>query len=328
MERAEREARPITEATWTSSSDAIVEARNNDLFRLAQATDLLERWTCLCSAAPDAAERAKLDELKKMMLQLIRLELGLALLQGGVMAMAPPGDDLTAEELAELRRNAEAWKADEEACRRKTGLCGAAIDWVREHGRFAPAGSGKTFRQAMGLTGGRSLEDAFRLAKLLGLLAQESSFGTNLGTSAIYKGPFQLSRDVVDDFNRHNDPDVRWPDDIDGMEDFETAAKVAAWYLTFILQQLTFRPEPGPIEDPDEANKFALAAYNGGLKKIQDARKAAKAAGKNPDLWDDVKDFLPDGTDDERAKKKEILDYVKRIRAYERLARELGCVPQ
>jgi hypothetical protein len=179
----------------------------------------------------------------------------------------------------------------------------------------------------MGLGGGLSLEAAFRLAKLLGLLAQESSFGTNLGTSDTYKGPFQLSRNVVDDFNRHNDPDVQWPDDVDGAEDFETAARVAAWYLAFILQQLTFRPDPGPIEDPDEANKFALAAYNGGMKTVQDARKRAKAAGKNPDLWEDVKDFLPDGTERERNKKKEILDYVRRIRAYERLARELGCVP-
>jgi hypothetical protein len=48
---------------------------------------------------------------------------------------------------------------------------------------------------------------------------------------------------------------------------------------------------------------------------------------ENPDLWEDVKGFLPDGTERERNKKKEILDYVRRIRAYERLARELGCVP-
>jgi Transglycosylase SLT domain len=324
MEPAKRDPRSGAEPT---SSDKVVEARNNDLSRLAQATDLVERWTCLRSTASDDAERGKLDELKKMLLQLIRRELALALLQGGVMAMAPPPDELTDEELEELRRNAQAWKADEEACRRKTGLCGGAIEWVRKHGRFAPAGSGKTFGQAMGLAGGQSLEAAFRLAKLLGLLAQESSFGTNLGTSDTYKGPFQLSRDVVDDFNRHNDPDVQWPDDVDSVEDFETAAKVAAWYLAFILQQLTFRPDPGPIEDPEEANKFALAAYNGGMKTIQDARKRAKAAGKNPDLWDEVKEFLPDGTERERNKKREILDYVRRIRAYERLARELGCVP-
>jgi hypothetical protein len=145
MERVERETWSGAEPSRTPNSDPIVQARNNDLSRLAQATDLIERWTLLRSTTLDKDEQTNLDELRKMLLQLIRRELALVLLQGGVLAMAPPPDELTAEELEELRRNAQTWKANEEECRRKTGLCGGAIEWVRTHGRFAPAGTGKTF---------------------------------------------------------------------------------------------------------------------------------------------------------------------------------------
>ncbi len=239
----------------------------------------------------------------------------------------PDGEDaFIAGDERDRKRSFRTRRPRQEDCRRKTRLCGAALEWVRQHGKFAPAGSGPGFGGALSTGGGGTLAGAFRLEKLLGLLAQESSFGTNFGNSGRYKGPFQLSEEVVDDYNRHNDPDVDWPDDVDGNDDFETAARVAAWYLAFILQQLTWKGRR--FTDPEEANKFALAAYNGGLGTIDDARDRAREAGKDPNKWDDVKDFLPNGTDEERRKKQEIIDYVRRIRGYERLARELGCVPQ
>ncbi len=243
--------------------------------------------------------------------------------QGG----APPRDAdsaLTDEQLKQLRANAEKWKKDPALCKRNSDACKAAIEWVVKNGRFAPPGKDKTFAKAMDAGGGKSIAAALRLAKLFGILAQESSFGTNLGKPDKYQGPFQLGEAVVKDFNKHNKgQNIKWPDDIDEVKDTATAAKVAAWYLAFILQQLTFK-DNGKFKDPDEANKFALAAYNGGLGTINKARKAAKDKGKDPNKWSDVKGFLPGISGD--AKAKEIADYVGRIREYERLAKILRCV--
>ncbi len=243
--------------------------------------------------------------------------------QGG----APPRDAdsaLTEEQLKQLRDNAEKWKKDPALCKRNSDACKAAIEWVKKNGRFAPPDKDKTFEKAMGVGDGKSIAAAFRLAKLFGILAQESSFGTNLGKPDKYQGPFQLGEAVVKDFNKHNKGrNIKWPDDIDEVRDTATAAEVAAWYLAFILQQLTFK-DNGKFKDPDEANKFALAAYNGGLGTINKARKAAKDKGKDPNKWFDVKGFLPGVSGD--AKAKEITDYVDRIREYERLAKILNCV--
>lgn len=49
---------------------------------------------------------------------------------------------------------------------------------------------------------------------------------------------------------------------------------------------------PDRILDPDRT-KFALAAYNVGYGHLEDARILTQRNGKNPDLWNDVKLFLP-----------------------------------
>lgn len=49
---------------------------------------------------------------------------------------------------------------------------------------------------------------------------------------------------------------------------------------------------PERILDPDRT-KFALAAYNVGYAHLEDARILTQRNGKNPDLWNDVKTFLP-----------------------------------
>ena len=46
------------------------------------------------------------------------------------------------------------------------------------------------------------------------------------------------------------------------------------------------------IADEREKVKFVLASYNAGPGHIFDARALALKNGKNPDVWDDVKDFL------------------------------------
>jgi membrane-bound lytic murein transglycosylase F len=46
------------------------------------------------------------------------------------------------------------------------------------------------------------------------------------------------------------------------------------------------------IEDKEERQKFILAAYNVGLGHVSDARRLAKANGKNPNIWTDNVDFF------------------------------------
>ncbi len=233
-----------------------------------------------------------------------------ALLQAQPLPMAPARVDL-----GPLRRNAKQWKARED-CPRKTKACEDAVRWVREKGRFPPAGTDKNFETAVSLSGGDTLASAFKLAKLLGILGQESSFGTKEDTEGPIRGPFQLSEAAVQDYNQNNDPDVKWPDDVDGLNDLKTAAQVAAWYLASLLQQLTFNQPVGPTTDPEEANKLAVAAYNAGIGKLREAQKKAKEAGKDPHKWDDIKEHMP----------LETRGYVDNVKGYEQIAYELGCV--
>ena len=49
---------------------------------------------------------------------------------------------------------------------------------------------------------------------------------------------------------------------------------------------------PDRIPEPDRT-WFALASYNVGFGHLEDARRLAESAGKDPDRWMDVKEFLP-----------------------------------
>jgi len=49
---------------------------------------------------------------------------------------------------------------------------------------------------------------------------------------------------------------------------------------------------PETIGEPDRT-RFALAAYNVGLGHLADARKLTERAGRNPDSWEDVQNYLP-----------------------------------
>jgi membrane-bound lytic murein transglycosylase F len=61
----------------------------------------------------------------------------------------------------------------------------------------------------------------------------------------------------------------------------------AAKYLSTLLREM-----PRRIPEPDRT-WFAVAAYNVGLGHLEDARVLAQQAGRNPDRWDDVREFLP-----------------------------------
>jgi peptidoglycan lytic transglycosylase F len=49
---------------------------------------------------------------------------------------------------------------------------------------------------------------------------------------------------------------------------------------------------PAHVSEPDRT-WFALAAYNIGYGHVEDARVLAQKAGRDPDSWDDVREFLP-----------------------------------
>jgi membrane-bound lytic murein transglycosylase F len=49
---------------------------------------------------------------------------------------------------------------------------------------------------------------------------------------------------------------------------------------------------PAHVPEPDRT-WFALAAYNIGYGHVEDARVLAQKAGRDPDSWDDVRQFLP-----------------------------------
>ncbi|MGM0571494.1 membrane-bound lytic murein transglycosylase MltF [Marinobacter sp.] len=49
---------------------------------------------------------------------------------------------------------------------------------------------------------------------------------------------------------------------------------------------------PEHVQEPDRT-WFALASYNVGFGHLEDARRLTESAGRNPDRWLDVKEFLP-----------------------------------
>jgi|TARA_Y100000589_G_scaffold296952_1_gene304404 membrane-bound lytic murein transglycosylase F len=56
--------------------------------------------------------------------------------------------------------------------------------------------------------------------------------------------------------------------------------------------QMVYRKIPKRIPEPDRT-WFALASYNVGFGHLEDARRLTEQAGKDPDRWMDVKEFLP-----------------------------------
>lgn len=82
---------------------------------------------------------------------------------------------------------------------------------------------------------------------------------------------------------------------------------------------------PERIQDPDRT-WLALAAYNIGLGHLEDARVLTQRAGGNPDLWADVRQYLPRLSNPEWypqtrhgfARGREPVVYVRNIRQYRR----------
>jgi membrane-bound lytic murein transglycosylase F len=60
-----------------------------------------------------------------------------------------------------------------------------------------------------------------------------------------------------------------------------------AKYLDRLLESVPLR-----IGQPDRT-WFAVAAYNVGIGHVEDARILAQQHGRNPDRWEEVRDYLP-----------------------------------
>lgn len=72
---------------------------------------------------------------------------------------------------------------------------------------------------------------------------------------------------------------------------------------------------PDRITDPDRTN-FALAAYNIGYGNLEKARVLTQKGGENPDLWIDVRNYLPKLIN---ADGKTAVRYVENIHVYQNL---------
>jgi membrane-bound lytic murein transglycosylase F len=80
---------------------------------------------------------------------------------------------------------------------------------------------------------------------------------------------------------------------------------------------------PAHVPEPDRT-WFALAAYNIGFGHVEDARKLAQKSGRDPDSWQDVRNFLPlleqehwyTQTENGYARGREPVRYVDNVRGY------------
>jgi membrane-bound lytic murein transglycosylase F len=74
---------------------------------------------------------------------------------------------------------------------------------------------------------------------------------------------------------------------INNRMDAEESIQGGAKYFRMVHKKI-----PARIPEPDRT-WFALASYNVGYGHLEDARRLTESAGRNPDRWMDVKEFLP-----------------------------------
>ncbi len=150
------------------------------------------------------------------------------------------------------------------------------------------------------------------------IYGQESSFGKNRrqrGMSGA-AGDFQLERKTAKRMG------LTVSEKNDERFDVDNASAASAKYLK--MQDKAFSKKTtlsetlstSPIEAPVERKKFAIAAFNAGEGRIAKAQKLAKEDGKDPAIWNDVKEYLETAgaTSD---KSKEIQEYVDKVLEYD-----------
>lgn len=136
---------------------------------------------------------------------------------------------------------------------------------------------------------------------------QESHWNPKAVSSTGVKGLMMLTQSTADEMS------------VDNRENPKQSVFAGAAYLASIKDRL-----PDRIHEPDRT-WIALAAYNIGMAHLEDARVLTEKNGKDPDLWSDVKKFLPllskkkwfSQTRFGYARGEEPVRYVENIRRYD-----------
>ena len=135
---------------------------------------------------------------------------------------------------------------------------------------------------------------------------QESKWNPSAASSAGAKGLMQLTLNSATEAKVSNPSDAR--QSIFG----------GARYFRQVYEKI-----PTHVPEPDRT-WFALAAYNIGYGHLEDARVLAQKAGRDPDSWQDVREFLPlleqehwySQTENGYARGWEPVRYVDNVRGY------------
>ena len=135
---------------------------------------------------------------------------------------------------------------------------------------------------------------------------QESKWNPDASSASGAKGLMQLTSDTAVAANVTDPADAR--QSIFG----------GARYFRQVYAKI-----PSHVPEPDRT-WFALAAYNIGYGHLEDARVLAQRAGRDPDSWDDVREFLPlleqeewyTQTENGYARGWEPVRYVDNVRGY------------
>ncbi len=135
---------------------------------------------------------------------------------------------------------------------------------------------------------------------------QESKWNPSAASASGAKGLMQLTVDSATEAKVTNPGDAR--QSIFG----------GARYFRQVYEKI-----PTHVPEPDRT-WFALAAYNIGYGHLEDARVLTQKAGRDPDLWQDVREFLPlleqehwySQTENGYARGWEPVRYVDNVRGY------------
>lgn len=150
----------------------------------------------------------------------------------------------------------------------------------------------------------RQSSQDWRLLAAIGY--QESKWNPHAASSAGAKGLMQLTSDTA--------LATQVSDPADARQSIFGGAR----YFRQVYAKI-----PNHVPEPDRT-WFALAAYNIGYGHLEDARVLAQRAGRDPDSWEDVREFLPllereewySQTENGYARGWEPVRYVENVRGY------------
>ncbi|MEA3140050.1 MAG: rane-bound lytic murein transglycosylase [Gammaproteobacteria bacterium] len=135
---------------------------------------------------------------------------------------------------------------------------------------------------------------------------QESKWNPRAASSAGARGLMQLTLETATEAK------------VTDLSDARQSIFGGARYFRQVYEKI-----PSHVPEPDRT-WFALAAYNIGYGHVEDARVLAQKAGRDPDSWQDVRDFLPlleqerwyTKTENGYARGWEPVRYVDNVRGY------------